>query len=342
MSLHAVLSGYVEAELAVPSGQSVAVVGPNGAGKTSLLRALAGLPSPAHATLTIDGADRGGTHPHQRSVGYVPQDGALFPHLSALGNVAYGLRARGVRRPGAQALARQWLDRLEIGELAGRRPGQLSGGQAQRVALARALAADPRLLLLDEPLSALDQSVRAGVRHDLRRHLDAFTGVCLLVTHEPVDAAALADRMLVLDGGRVAQDGTPVEVTRAPRGAWVARMLGRNAYTGTVTATGVAFPGGELITAEQLAVGTVALATILPEAVAVYRQRPHGSPRNCWPGRVSEISPLGARVRVTVTGEDGPDIVAEVTPAAAADLELTDDSAVWVAVKATEIEITPL
>ncbi|MCW2901950.1 MAG: molybdate transporter, inner rane subunit [Streptosporangiaceae bacterium] len=339
MSVVAALTGFLDLELKVQPGRTVAVVGPNGAGKTTLLRALAGLPGRAHAHVELAGRDVSAEPPYRRSIGYVPQDGALFPHLPAVRNVAYGLRAQGFGRREAQAQAMEWLERLGVGDLAGRRPSALSGGQAQRVALARALAVRPTLLLLDEPLSALDATTRADVRHALRRHLSAFEGVCLMVTHDPVDAIALADRILVLQDGRVAQDAPPTEVTRAPRSAWVARMFGRNAYPGVATVTGVALSGnGGLVAAEPLPPGTATLAVVDPEDVALYQDRPAGSPRNCWPGTVRDLTPLGTRLRVTVTGE--PDIVAEVTAAAASELGLAEGVEVWVSVKATGVTLT--
>lgn len=341
--LTAVTVGFLEAYLSAPAGQTIAVVGPNGAGKTTLLRALAGLPAPSTAQVKIDGTDITGRPPHRRGVGYVPQDAALFPHLSALANVAYGMRAQGWTRKRAAEEARAWLERLGIEELAARRPGQLSGGQAQRVALARALAIGPRLLLLDEPLAALDAATRAEVRHGLRTHLAGYDGVCLVVTHDPVDAVALADRMLVLNDGRVAQDDLPTHVMRSPRSVWVARMLGHNAYRGVATGAGIALDGGaQLTAADPLAAGTPALATIHPDAVALFRDAPHGSPRNSWQGVVADLAPIGSRVRVLVSGSDGPDIAAEVTPAAVAELRLTEAMPVWVAVKATEIRLSAL
>ncbi|MFF8713947.1 ABC transporter permease [Streptomyces sp. NPDC015184] len=340
-SLHAEVTGFNRLTLDAPPGTTIAVVGPNGAGKTTLLRALLGLTPRARARLRLGDTDVTGLPPHRRQVAWVPQDGALFPHLSALTNTAYGLRARGVPRAEARREAQRWLDRLGVGHLSHRRPAQLSGGQAQRVALARALAARPRLLLLDEPLAALDQTTRAHVRHTLRSHLAGFGGVCLIVTHDPVEAASLADRVLVLDEGRTLQYATPAEVTRHPRSPWVARMLGRNAWPGTATGDGTLAlaDGGRLVVADAPAEGTAVLAVIAPEAVAVHRDRPAGSPRNVWPGTVRELTAVGSRVRVAVALDEAPDLVAEITPEAAAELGLGEGTAVWASVKATEVTV---
>ncbi|MEU2390954.1 ABC transporter permease [Streptomyces sp. NPDC007369] len=341
--LHATVTGFTDLTLDAPPGTTIAVVGENGAGKTTLLRALLGLTPRAHAELRLGDDDVTALPPHRRQVAWVPQDGALFPHLSALANTAYGLRARRVPRAEARREARLWLDRLGVGHLAHRKPGQLSGGQAQRVALARALAARPRLLLLDEPLASLDQATRAHVRHMLRTHLAGFDGVCLIVTHDPVEAVSLADRVLVLADGRALQDAPPAEVARHPRSPWVARMLGRNAWPGTASGDGLVLPsGGRLVVAETLPGGTEALAIIGPEAVSVHRDRPGGSPRNVWPGTVREITSVGSRLRVLVDSATVPDLVAEITPEAAAELGLADGSPVWTSVKATEVTLVRL
>ncbi|MEU7015146.1 ABC transporter permease [Streptomyces sp. NPDC046385] len=342
-SLHAEVTGYTQLTLDAEPGTTIAVVGPNGAGKTTLLRALLGLTPRSHADLTLGGTDVTALPPHRRRVAWVPQDGALFPHLTALANTAYGLRAQGVPRAEARHEAQNWLDRLGVGHLAHRRPAQLSGGQAQRVALARALAARPRLLVLDEPLAALDQTTRAQVRHTLRSHLTGFGGVCLIVTHDPVEAVSLAGRVLVLEDGRALQDAEPAEVTRHPRSPWVARMLGRNAWPGTATPDGLALDGGgTLISAEAPPAGTPALAIVAPEAVSLHREKPTGSPRNVWPGTVREITASGSRLRVLVASDDAPDLVAEITPQSAAELGLADGVSVWVGVKATETTVVPL
>ncbi|WP_435837684.1 ABC transporter permease [Streptantibioticus parmotrematis] len=347
--LAAEVTGYTHLSLSAPPGTTIAVVGPNGAGKTTLLRALLGLtPLSRTETLRLGEVDAARQAPHRRGVAWVPQDGALFPHLTALSNTAYGLRAQGVPRKRARAEALDWLERLGVGPLARRKPGRLSGGQAQRVALARALAARPRLLLLDEPLAALDQTTRAHVRHTLREHLSGFAGVCLIVTHDPVEAVSLAGQVLVLEDGRQVQYAPPAEVARHPRSPWVARMLGRNAWTGTLDGAELCLPGGaRLVAAEapQGADGDAALAVVGPEAVALHRDRPEGSPRNVWRARVRELTALGGRVRVLATalGEArGLDAIAEITTAAAADLGLADGQEVWVSVKATEITLVAL
>ncbi|MFD4137783.1 ABC transporter permease [Streptomyces sp. NPDC058572] len=342
-ALHCEVTGFNRLTLDAEPGTTIAVVGPNGAGKTTLLRALLGLTPRAHARLRLGDHDVTDLPPHRRHVAWVPQDGALFPHMTALANTAYGLRVRGVRGAEARREARQWLDRLGVGHLAHRKPAQVSGGQAQRVALARALASRPRLLLLDEPLAALDQTTRAHVRHTLRTHLKGFGGVCLIVTHDPVEAVSLADRVLVLDEGRALQDASPSDVTRHPRSPWVARMLGRNAWPGTATPDGLQLPGGgTLVVADPLPTGVEALAVIAPEAVAVHRDRPTGSPRNVWPGSVREITASGSRLRILITSDQAPDLVAEITPKAAADLGLADGTPVWTSVKATEAIVVTL
>jgi NifC-like ABC-type porter len=344
--LRAEVTGFDQLTLEAAPGTTLAVVGPNGAGKTTLLRALLGLTDRSRARLRLGDTEVTSLPPHRRGIAWVPQDGALFPHLSALANTAYGLRAHRVPRAEARRTAQRWLERLGVGDLAQRRPAQLSGGQAQRIALARALAARPRLLLLDEPLAALDQTTRTRVRHTLRTHLGGFGGVCLIVTHDPFEAVSLADRVLVLEDGRALQYAPPAEVARHPRSAWVARMLGGNAWRGTATADGLQLPGGvRIIAAEPVAAGSRgadALAVIAPETVSLHLTRPAGSPRNVWPGTVREITAAGSRLRVLVTSSDAPDLIAEITPSAAAELRLADGTEVFTSVKATEVTLVPV
>lgn len=329
----------LDAELAAEPGEVVAVVGPNGAGKTTLLRALAGLVPLDRGRIELDSEvldDSATGHfvpPERRPVGVVFQDYLLFPHLSALENVAFGLRTR--RRRDAHSEARRWLDRMGLGDIAGRRPRELSGGQAQRVALARALAYGPRLLLLDEPLAALDVSARGELRRELRTHLSQFAGVRLLVTHDPIEAAALAGRLVVLEEGQVVQAGSFAELTSRPRSRYVADLVGVNLWRGVGGQAEVRVLGHSVAVAEAPSGDVFAL--LRPRAVALHRERPQGSPRNAWAGRVTAIDAHGERVRVVV---EGPlPVVAEVTPAALAELRLAAGDQVWIAFKATEVEV---
>jgi molybdate transport system ATP-binding protein len=331
----------LECELNAADGEVLAVVGPNGAGKTTLLRALAGLTPIDAGRIELDGVvvddPSAGLFvvPEGRRVGVVFQDGQLFPHLSAAENVAFGLRSAGVPRRDATARAQAWLDRMGLAGRGGDRPAQLSGGEGQRVALARALASDPAMLLLDEPLSALDATTRVSVRRDLGVHLRAFTGVPILVTHDPVDALALADRIVVLEAGRVVQQGTADEIVARPRSPYVAELVGTNLYRGTASA-GVVDIGGDRITTATTVTGPVC-ATVHPRAVALHPSRPDGTPRNVWAVRVTHVERLTDRVRVQLAGPLG--IVAEVTPAAVDALGLRDGAEVWAAVKATEVDV---
>jgi molybdate transport system ATP-binding protein len=252
--------------------------------------------------------------------------------------VAFGLRARGASARDAHTRAKEWLDRMGLGDHADARPRALSGGQAQRVALARALAIGPRLLLLDEPLAALDASARSEVRRDLKRHLASFAGIRIVITHDPLEAVALADRLVIVEHGRVVQTGSPAEVTQRPRSRYVADLVGVNLLRGNAVAGHIALPRGASLQSAESADGAV-FATIHPRAVALHRSRPEGSPRNVWLGRASTLDFQGDRVRVAVDGDVS--IVAEVTPAAVKDLDLAEGGAVWVSVKATEISIYP-
>lgn len=224
-AIRVVRAGFdLELELAVTSGRTLALLGPNGAGKSSALGALAGIVDSTGAILLNDRAIDG-LEPADRRVGYVFQDYLLFPHLTVLENVAFGPRARGIPRATARSGAREWLDRLGIGDLAARRPPQLSGGQAQRVALARALAGEPDLLLLDEPLAALDAEVRVEVRVELARHVRDWGGLTIVVTHSLEDVTALADDVVVIERGRATQRGTVGELVRSPATPYVRRLV---------------------------------------------------------------------------------------------------------------------
>ena len=332
----------LDAMVEAAAGEIVALLGPNGAGKTTFLRAVAGLVRPDSARVVLDDVIledtiRGIRVPtERRPIGIVFQHHLLFPHLSVLENVAFGLRAR--HRPDARVAAMAWLDRVGLGAYANARPATLSGGEAQRVALARALAIDPRLLLLDEPLSALDATTRVEVRRELRRHLASFDGARLLVTHDPLEAAALADRLVILEGGRVVQSGAVDEVTRHPRTRFVADLVGVNLLRGRAAGGVVALDGGQQLAALDAGDGEV-FAVIHPRSVAIHRTHPEGTPRNVWPGTVRSVDLLGERARVAIGGS--LPIVAEVTASAVRDLDLRERAEVWVSVKAAEVGVYP-
>lgn len=331
--------------LDVAAGETMGLLGPNGSGKSTTLRCLAGLEAPRAGRIDISGVTVEDTArgidlpPERRSVGFVFQDYLLFPHMTVLDNVAFGLRARGEARQAADTRARQWLDRLEIGDLAPRKPGQLSGGQAQRVALARALVIEPDLLLLDEPLAALDAGTRASVRSLLRRHLADFRGAVVLVTHDPMDAMVLADRVVVLEDGRAVQEGTPGDVARRPESAYVAQLVGVNMLRGQADAGVVTLDdGGEIRIADQ-SIEDAVIVALRPEAISVHLQHPEGSARNVWQSRVSSLEARGDLVRLEVEGP--PALTAVITPAAVADLGLHEGADVWLTAKATDLDVYP-
>ena len=231
----------------VAPGEVLGVLGPNGAGKTTLLRAIAGLEHLSRGSVVVHSQvwqdEAIALPPEGRAAGVVFQDYRLFPHLDVRDNVAFAARAAGVPKAEARARAATWLTRLGLAELARRRPAQLSGGQSQRVALARALATEPRVLLLDEPMAALDAGARIDVRAFLREHLTAFAGPVVLVTHDPLEAMVLADRLLVIEGGRAVQQGTPAEVSEHPASSYVARLVGLNLWPGTLQQGGLCRDG---------------------------------------------------------------------------------------------------
>jgi molybdate transport system ATP-binding protein len=355
----------LDVDLRIAPGEVLAVLGPNGAGKSTLVRALAGLRRLHTGAVTLrgrvleeTGLDGAGTWtpPERRRVGVVFQDYLLFPHLSVLENVAFGLRVTGVRRREARTRAYAWLERVGLAPYAAARPRALSGGQAQRVALARALATDPDLLLLDEPLAALDARTRLAVRSDLRRHLADYGGCTLLVTHEPLDARVLADRLAVVEAGRIVQEGAPGDVARRPRTDYIARLVGLNLLRGTAEGTAVRLAGGGTLVVGERADGDVFVA-FGPAAVAVYRQRPDGSPRNVWPATVTGVEPHGDAFRLLLEGTQRPNgperpgagevgpgepVYADVTAEAVAALDLVPGAAVWASVKAVETHVYPV
>ncbi len=330
--------------LAAAAGQVLGVLGPNGAGKSTLLSAVAGLTPISAGRITLagqvmDDADAGTfIEASGRPVGFVFQNYRLFPHLTVAGNVAFSPRARGMGKRAARSAANHWLDRLGLTDLADRKPGQLSGGQAQRVALARALSGEPALLLLDEPLSALDAGTRLDVQAELKRHLADFTGPCLLVTHDPLEALVLADQLIVLEAGRVVQEGTPAQIARQPATDYVAKLVGLNLYSGHADGSQVKLTGGgAFVIIDQGRHGDVLIA-VRPSAIVVNSLRPQlSSARNTWPAKITGLTLLADRVRLDLEGQ--PPALVDVTPAAVAELSLNPGSQVWLSVKAAELEV---
>jgi molybdate transport system ATP-binding protein len=336
----------LDLELEIGAGEVVALLGPNGAGKSTALRALAGLLQISSGRITVGGqvlanaASRIHRAPHERPIGVVFQDYLLFPHLTVLDNVAFGPIARGMDKHEARRQAALLLERVGIADLGKSKPLAISGGQAQRVALARALATAPRLLLLDEPLAALDAKTHLLVRAEVRRHLADFSGATLLVTHDPIDASVLANRLIVIEDGRVVQQGTPLQVARQPRTDYVARLVGLNLLAGSGRGHRLLLPSGGAVELAEAVSGDVYVA-FRPAAVSLFVHRPDGSPRNVWAGRIAALEPHGEGVRVEIgeVPDRSSSILAEITPSAVADLDLRAGSEIWAAVKASDIEV---
>lgn len=350
MSLHAQIAHRIGAldlqvTLDVQPGEVVALLGPNGSGKTTLLRCLAGLCPIDAGRIELDETvlDQPATgtfcEPDKRAIGFVFQDYMLFGQMTVLENVAFGLRARGMRAAEARRLATGWVDRVGLADYKSLRPSALSGGQAQRVALARALVTAPRVLLLDEPLAALDVGTRASVRRDLRQHLETFDGVALLVTHDPVDAYALADRVAILDAGRIVQTGTLAEVTAHPRSRYVADLVGVNLVAGDVVDGVLTTHSGVRVVVADAPIGP-AFAVIRPHSIALNRDADaKSSVRNSWTGTIAEVDRLGDRARVGIVGTLA--LTAEITTAALDALQLRVGDQVNATVKATDIDVYP-
>jgi len=335
----------LDVSLRLEDGEKVAILGPNGAGKSSVLDAIAGLIRPDSGSATLDGTtlfDIGRADSptvwrpaHDRGTALLAQDPLLFPHLNVLDNVAFGPRSTGSSRHTSRDTARQWLEEVDALQLEKRKPAQLSGGQAQRIAVARALAADPRLLLLDEPMSALDVAVVPPLRQMLRRVLKDRSAI--IVTHDVLDALLLADRVIVIEDGRVVEDGPTQEVLSRPRSPFAAQIAGLNMVTGNVWGNSVRAADGssvEGIASESIADGETAVAVFSPSAVSVHLTPPGGSPRNVIGATITEIEPLGNRMRIR-TGKFNADI----TPPSVAALDLVPGTKVLLVVKASEVSI---
>jgi molybdate transport system ATP-binding protein len=337
-------SFLVDVALSIPPGQTAALLGPNGAGKSTVVAALAGLLPLEAGRITVAGVVLDDPSAdvfvpaEERRIGVMFQDYLLFPHLSVVDNVAFGLRSRGVGREEAGSRAGQWLARLGLGGLERRKPGDLSGGQAQRVALARALVIEPDLLLLDEPLSALDVTTRIELRQVLADHLSGFPGPRLLITHDPTEAFLLADEIHVIEEGSITQSGRADDIRLRPRSRYAADLAGSNLVRGEARNGSVDTGSFVLHIADTVISGPV-LATIRPSSVSVHRREPEGSPRNTWKTSVERIEHLGERVRL---GTGAPlRLAVEITEEASRRLELAPGDGVWISVKATEIGVEP-
>jgi molybdate transport system ATP-binding protein len=337
----------VSAAFEASAGETVALLGPNGSGKSTLVASVAGLLPPAHGTIVLDDVMLDGAGhpvpPDRRPVGVVFQHLLLFPHLSAVENVAFPLRARGIGKAEANERGARLLARLGMTLRAPARPAELSGGEAQRVALARALIAEPALLLLDEPLSALDVGARVRTRDLIREELARFPGVRVLVTHDPVEASTLADRLVLLEEGRVTQIGTPEEIRTTPRSRYAADLVGVNSFEGHLTrvedgAGRLATRDGDVVVPwpEGFEDGDV-IGLLRPADVTISLQPPEGSARNAFPGRVGSIAIEGDRARVRVA--TSPPLVAELTVGSVGRLGLGEGSEVWASFKAVEVRV---
>lgn len=342
-----VLQRGTEFDVALDDGQVLAVLGPNGAGKSTLLHMIAGLLRPDRGRIEVGGTvvfehSTGTFVPaHARGVAMLTQQARLFPHLSVAANVAYAPRCAGQSRSAARASAQHWLAAVDAAELADRRPRQLSGGQAQRVAVARALAASPRVLLLDEPMAALDVASAPPLRRLLRTVLRTRTAV--IVTHDPLDALAMADAVAVVEAGRIVETGPAREVLTKPRSDFGARIAGLNLVAGVVGGRGLLRTpwGVDLYGSGDVEPQAAGVALFRPAAVAVHLDQPHGSPRNVFEVTIADLEVHGSTVRVR--GADQPDgstgVAADITTTAATDLGLEPGKVVHFAVKAQEVEI---
>jgi molybdate transport system ATP-binding protein len=330
----------VRVELDIADGETVALLGGNGSGKSTVLGVIAGQLRTRGARVTLGDRVLTGpgawVPPHARDVALLAQEALLFPHLTVGANVAFGPRSRGLGRRRAREVAGEWLARVDVPELAGRRPGELSGGQAQRVAVARALAADPQVLLLDEPMAALDVNVTPALRHLLREVLQDRMAV--IATHDVLDALLLADRVVVLDGGRVVEEGPTAEVLSRPRSAFAAQIAGLNLLAGTWDGEALVTDGirVEGMARAAITAGDEVVAVFRPSAVSVYLEAPAGSPRNAFAVAITALEPHGDQVRVRGAG-----MSALITPHAAAELALAPGRQVTFSVKASEIDLYP-
>ena len=325
-------------------GEVVALLGPDGAGKTTILRCIAGLLAIDRGLIAVNGeiVDDPSANVFvpsaQRSAGVMSHQHLLFPHMSVLENVAFGLRAHGVDKSVAHQEARHWLRRVACDGIEQCRPVQLSDAQSRRVALARALACEPELLLLDDPLGALDPATQVEIRRELRRHLAEFRGSAVLVTHNPIDAYILADRVVIVESGHVVQDGTLAEIATHPRSNYVAEVVGLNLLAGSMMGGVFAVDGGATLVVAAVDIDGPAIAVIRPQDISLHLTKPEGSHRNTWMAAVIDVDHRSDRVRVRLQGP--VQLTAEITADTADALGIRVGRELWAAVMATEIAVT--
>jgi molybdate transport system ATP-binding protein len=325
-------------------GEVVALLGPDGAGKTTVLRSIAGLVAidrgsiEVHGEIVDDPSASVFVPSARRSAGVISQQHQLFPNMSVLENVAFGLRARGVDKSVAHEEARHWLRRVSCDGIERLRPYRLSDSQSRRVALARALACEPKLLLLDDPLGALDPATQVEIRRELSKHLSEFRGSAILVTHNPIDAYILADRVVIVENGHVVQDGTFAEIATHPRSTYAAELVGLNLLPGSMMGGVFAVDGGATLVVAAVDIDGPAIAVIHPQAISLHVTRPEGSHRNTWMAAVIDIDRRADRVRVRLQGPI--QLTAEITSAVAESLGIRIGRELWAAVMATEIAVT--
>ena len=338
----------VRVDLEVAGGEVVALLGPNGPGKSTVVSLAAGILRPSAGSVWLDGREVAGSRwvpPHQRHISLLAQEPLLLPHLDVVANVAFGPRALGRGRAASHDIAMARLAEVGATNLADRRPRELSGGQQQRVALARALAPDPQLLLLDEPLAALDVDAAAQLRQVLRDSLRAARRTAVIVTHDLLDVLALADRIVVLEDGHIVEDGPTMGVLDRPRSEFGARFAGVNLLVGTQIGPGVVRDTAGVVLhglAEQgSGPGDRVAAAFSPRAVAVHRAEPGGSPRNAVQVQIAGIEQQGELVRVRGRTGSGTKLSADITPASIASLGLEIGQDVTFVVKAAEVAIYP-
>ena len=350
----------VVVDLEVGAGRTVALIGPNGSGKSTVCSVAAGLLDAESGRVVLGGRVLDGpgefVRAGRRRVALLSQDPEVFTHMSVLGNVVFALRCQGVRRGEAVARARAELAAVGAEHLASRSGGALSGGQAARVALARALATGPRLLVLDEPMSALDVTARQEMRRLVSRRCAEEGLTLLLVTHDVLDLTALAEEVVVLDRGRVVEQGPTARVLAAPRSDFVARLTGTSVLMGVIdgeaSAPGLRLPSGRVVhgrpqddsteTADRgeiLSPGAPGVALVPPDAVALYREAPEGSPRNVLTGRVTGLERSGALVSVRLELEEGQRLSAAVTAGAVAELGIAEGRQVCCVIKAVQVRV---